>query len=183
MRFVHFATGLCFGSLVACGGAPFVADFDGGAHDAASAANDAASADGATTADGAVADGAPGSSTGSLSCGGSACAIPANACCIYPNAMSVCARSCPNDPNAGGNAVALGCTGAASCNANEVCCIASANGNITSACKLSCVGNDAQLCDPTATPTGCAGGQACATSAIADWKLPPTFGTCGGKGN
>jgi hypothetical protein len=37
-----------------------------------------------------------------------------------------------------------------------------------------------QLCDPSATPTGCAAGVRCATNNGGDLKLPPSYGTCGG---
>jgi hypothetical protein len=47
----------------------------------------------------------------------------------------------------------------------------------------------AQLCDPKAAVSGCPLGDggadagACLSTQIGDWGLPPTYATCGGKGN
>jgi len=175
MRLLFVTTAFALLSSSACGGVPFVADNDAGS-------------DGGTSRGGSN-DGAPGASTGSLACGTAKCSLSTDVCCVYPARQPppdftyTCGNSCAPDPNAGGNPVTLGCTGASACATGQVCCIWSTGSAIAAACKAACIGNDAQLCDPSAAQPGCGGGQACSAVAIADWKLPPSFGTCGGKGN
>jgi hypothetical protein len=87
----------------------------------------------------------------------------------------------PNGNN--GDTVALKCSGAANCPAGSVCCVHQVNNGATSDCKTACGQGEAQLCDPNAAPTGCAAGVNCSSKNISDWSLPPTYATCGGKGN
>jgi|GEM_PF-2098986 len=136
------------------------------------------------TPDGAV---PPGNSPARLACGVFTCAIPGETCCVARGGggaftYGCAAGACPT--TGGGNApTALKCRGAANCGPGTVCCVTQNNGLTASACKASCGGNDAQLCDPAATPTGCRGGEPCSSNNIGDWRLPANYATCGGKGN
>jgi hypothetical protein len=174
-------------------------------------ANSDAGEDGATVARGAtgtiVEDGGtlatdasvgPGGSTKALPCGTATCRVPAESCCLTDNANGtftfgcVAGPSCP-PPTAGGNApVALGCSSSANCAPGSVCCITQQNENSggqnqdgdrgRSTCKAACGSQEAQLCDPKATDTGCAQTAPCSSAKAESWELPPSFGTCGGKG-
>ena len=144
------------------------------------------SADGAITAsDGSArVDGAaPGAS---LTCGASSCKIPSETCCVARAGGSftfscVMGATCPS--TGGGNQpTALKCANTASCSGGMVCCVTQANNQTVSACKTACGNNDAQLCDPAASPTGCPATAPCSSNKIGDWQLPPPFATCGGKG-
>lgn len=195
--------------LVGCGGTSSTGlDGDGGFSDAS--AGDGATGDGATdggtTGDGATGDGAttgdaalgsndggspldagPGGNMSTFPCGNTACAIGAQVCCVQqlqnpppPFAYGcVTGTTCPSMNN-----TALGCSSTANCPANQVCCIDQPqNGPVSSSCRTSCPANGAQLCDPSAMPTGCPMGVMCSSANIGDWGLPPSFATCGGKGN
>lgn len=187
---------------------------DGGAggDDGSAAANDASltdssPADAASTFDangppvftsdgGAPLDAGPGGNTTSIACGSTTCALPAQTCCVYPFANPPpdfsysCATGagCPDagggGGGGGGNVTALKCSGAANCPASTVCCVSQTNAGTSSDCQTACTKNQAQLCDPAAMPSGCAGDAgACSNANIGDWGLPGSFGTCGGKGN
>lgn len=154
-------------------------------------------------------DGGPGGDAAVLNCGGAACSLPDQECCLYDNAGDFsggCANGaggCPSAPDAGdaGDAAvqldSLGCEVAANCpGVGKVCCITrdTNNGTISSQCSLAatCVTSGpqhrAQLCDPSlqgddagpdASATGCLL-SACSSSNISTWYLPNGFGTCGG---
>lgn len=113
---------------------------------------------------------------------GCACIAP-DVCCVYtgtPTTTYMCAQSCAA-PTGGQELSQLACTSTADCHNSEVCCVSRSNNINTSVCQSQCDSNQAQLCDPTAIDSGCSN-QSCSTSSISDWKLPPTFGTCGGVG-
>jgi hypothetical protein len=83
----------------------------------------------------------------------------------------------------GGNpkdSIALQCSGSANCGGGKVCCVSSTKGVASSECLPSCGPDSAQLCDPSATSSGCGDAGACSNQNIGDWGLPGTFGTCGG---
>lgn len=198
-------------ALVGCGGSTSVdlAPDGGGGDDGSAAASDASltdssAADGASTMDangppvlggdgGAPLDAGPGGSTTSITCGTTMCALPAQTCCVYPLANPppdfsyACAVGACADAGGGGggpDVTALKCSGAANCPASTVCCVSQTNAGTSSDCQASCTNKQAQLCDPAATPTGCAGDAGvCSNANIGDWGLPGSFGTCGGKGN
>ena len=135
-------------------------------------------------------DAGPGGTTGVITCGSTSCAIPAQTCCVerISNSMTSygCATTCPglDAGGGGGDVTALKCSGQANCAAGTVCCVRQLNNNgAASECKASCdVNNEAQLCDLAAAVSGCTGA-ACSNNQIRDWNLPPTYATCGGKGN
>src|SRR5262249_12138151 len=85
---------------------------------------------------------------------------------------------------AGGRDVTgLKCTGAANCPPGTVCCVRQTSNGATSECQNACGQNEAQLCDPNATTTGCEAGVNCSNNNIGDWGLPQNYATCGGRGN
>jgi hypothetical protein len=192
---------------VCCGGASntgLEAPPDGGANTTTTGNGGARGTPGTVVANGGTgaggAAGAPGGSTSALSCGTASCVIPGESCCLTEaggtfSFACVVGSSCPaaaTDAGAGGNGngqngntATLQCTSAANCAAGTVCCVSSPNNGATSECKTTCTGDVAQLCDPSASAatTGCAAAQPCSSKNIGDWGLPPTFGTCGGKGN
>jgi len=171
---------------------------EAGTSDTSTTGNDAASGtDTGTTQQDAGGDGGidppdagPGGTTTVIKCGSTTCAIPAQSCCVdqLPNNMTAygCAASCPGlggGGGGGGDTTALKCSGQANCAAGTVCCVRQVNNGATSECKASCTGNQAQLCDPLAAVSGCTG-QVCSNGIdFSDWSLPPTYATCGGKGN
>ncbi len=147
--------------------------------------------------------GGPGGNTTSVPCGNVFCTISTQVCCVESlNNVTTysCATgtTCPVPDAGGGNppdVTALKCTGQANCAAGSICCVSQAagmggGGNVaTSSCVVgtTCGMNSAQLCDPGATPTGCAvdagANSTCSSANIGDWGLKPPFATCGGKGN
>jgi hypothetical protein len=154
--------------------------------DAASdAATSSDAASDATTLD-AAADGAP--NVQPVTCGQTTCGI-GEACCVYTSvtndgglAVSTsCATQCPA-PSAGQQLAELGCTSTAECG-SYVCCVHRSNNVDVSACAPTCLSsnNEVQLCDPQAADAGCPPSDPCSTNNIADWNLPTTFATCGGK--
>lgn len=181
-------------TLVACGGSvpgDLFADSDASADGSTSKTEAGASVlpDGAVVSGpdaGTAPDGSPGTAT--LTCGTSVCKLPGETCCVRGGSGSsftyacVTGTTCPNSGGGNGTA-ALACTGAASCSSGTVCCVSQNNNQTVSACKPTCGGNDAQLCDPSAIPTGCSAQAPCSNKQIGGWQLPPSFGTCGGKGN
>jgi hypothetical protein len=188
---------------LACGGSSAVdlAVGDGGAGEGSAdgaIANDGAlstgdsSADGSTQDGGAPADAGPGGNLTSLPCGAATCAIPLDRCCVYPvpnpppDFSYLCATGggCPDAGGGANKPTELTCSGAANCPAGTVCCVVDMNNLVSSACRAACNpggGNDAQLCDPAASPTGCAADAGrCSNKNIGDWGLANSFGTCGG---
>ena len=148
---------------------------DGGASDAAS---DGAAIDGAT-----VADGPSAAATGPrVSCGSSTCKL-VDTCCVYANlntAQYACHAVCPQPQN-GDQLSALKCSSTADCLSGEVCCVQRLGSQNVSACSaMPCASSDVQLCDPSAQTTGCQANAPCSSNNVSDWKLPGTFGTCGG---
>jgi hypothetical protein len=161
-------------AAVACSGDHFPSAPDGGVADAAS---DGAATDGAVAtdagADTAVAPRTP--------CGPSTCKL-AETCCVYTNlskAQYECHNACAQPQN-GDQLSALKCSGTADCLSGQVCCIQQTGSQNVSACSATpCTGNQVQLCDPSAQDAGCLNAT-CSSNNINDWKLPGTFGTCGG---
>jgi hypothetical protein len=179
--------------FVACGGSAPGDLFSG---DASEDGGSAIASDGGGTTS--AADGAPLGSDGSakldsavpsdgtLACGASSCKIPTETCCVARAGGSftfscVTGARCPS--TGGGNQpTALKCANTADCSGGTVCCVTQANNQTVSACKSACGNNDAQLCDPAASPTGCPASAPCSSDKIGDWQLPSPFATCGGKG-
>ena len=136
-------------------------------------------------------DGGPGGNTQTLACGSAACSIPAQSCCVYETSPAwsyacIDGTSCPVlDGGGGGQGTALACSGAANCGSGTVCCVfEGANKQVQSSCMAACPSNGAQLCDPTASASGCGpNAGACSTANVSDWGLPKGFATCGGIGN
>lgn len=171
--------------LAACGTDTFTsadasADGGGGGGDATSdAALDATSAD--------AADGSP-VPVQPVACGQKTCAS-GDTCCVYTTTAgdggfavaTSCQTQCPA-PSGSQHLAELACTSTADCGSN-VCCIHRQNGVDVSACEPACLSNnnEVQLCDPQAGDAGCPSSEPCSTNNIADWALPPSFGTCGGQ--
>jgi hypothetical protein len=141
--------------------------------------------------------GGPGGGIGSITCGAATCPLPQEHCCTYNNDrppplyLFACAdgTGCPKIDNAS-DSVALGCSSAANCPADKVCCLVNDN---TPTNTASCVAPadckddgdrviKAQLCDPNAAASGCTPGFPCSSMNILTWNLPPGYATCGGKG-
>ena len=161
----------------ACSGDKFAtAPVDGGASDAAS---DGGTADGARSPD-AAADAAVGPR---VSCGSSTCKLT-DTCCVYANvstAQYACHTVCPLPQN-GDQLSALKCSSTDDCLSGEVCCIQRTGSQNASVCSATpCTGNQVQLCAPSAQDPGCPASAPCSSNNINDWKLPGTFGTCGGQ--
>jgi hypothetical protein len=185
---------------------------DGGPADDASASADSTPPDDAAVArdgtggsftDGpptAIADGGgsndagPGGNTSTIACGSTSCSLASSFCCVYtnnnppPEFVFGCATGSGCPARAGAqDPAALACSSAANCPANTVCCVKDTQGKTTSECVTTCADSNnvktAQLCDRTATPTGCPASAPCSANNINDWKLPNGFATCGGKGN
>ncbi len=114
---------------------------------------------------------------GATGCG--ACSAP-NLCCVYTGSGTsyTCAPTCAA-PVQGQDLSALACTSSADCS-QGVCCVSRVNNVNQSACMAQCTSSQAQLCDPSSPNPGCPAGAPCSSQNITDWKLPPTFGTCGG---
>ncbi len=166
-----------FGSLsAACSGDSFAST------DAATPQDSGASdATDGSSVDGGVADDA---GLPRLGCGTSTCKL-GETCCLYTSSGSgpqyECHFNCPA-PQGGAQLSELRCNGAADCNLGQVCCIHRNGGMNQSSCSLTpCTGNDVQLCDPSAQDPGCPPSASCSSNNIADWNLPDTFGTCGGR--
>ncbi len=116
------------------------------------------------------------------SCGPSQCGVGESCCAAQSNDGGTfqCMHLCPQQ--LGGNAAAsLACTSAADC-PNAVCCMHQSNGVTVSACESQCGTSEVQLCNPAAPDPGCPSNEPCSSSNIQDWKLPQSFGTCGGLG-
>jgi hypothetical protein len=136
-------------------------------------------------------DGGPGGNLQLLACGTTACASPAEACCVTNDEKTkTFGFSCTSGASckAASNTVTLECTGPSNCPASEVCCIGDdGSGNRTAACRPTCTSGGgvdrATLCDPAALTVGCPTDAPCSANSIEDWNLPNGFGTCGGKGN
>jgi len=174
------------------------AEGGGGDTDAASATDAAGSTDasdaGSTTQEAGGGEGGidppdagPGGTTTILNCGSTTCAIPAQACCVdrLGGGMTAysCAATCAG-VDAGADTTALKCSGQANCAAGTVCCVHQVGGNgAASECQASCGQNQAQLCAPMAAVSGCDAGVTCSSNNVGDWNLPPSYATCGGKGN
>ena len=177
-----------------CSGAPVtVADGDGGPGVDGGAGGQDGSTTGTVDASvfaegGSPSDAGPGGTTAAIACGNASCALPASACCVYtsqnppPPFTYVCSPQCPQAPGSDGLAQ-LKCSGAANCPSTQVCCVSRTNTGSASECKAACTGNDAQLCDPRSAQAGCPANAPCSSDKIGDWRLPPTFGTCGGRVN
>ncbi len=169
---------------------------DGGGGADGSSTTDAADAsdDGSTTAEAGGGEGGinppdagPGGTTTTIKCGSTTCAIPAQTCCVDRLGAGMTSYACATvcgGVDAGGDTTALKCSGQANCAAGTVCCVEQVGQNgAASQCQVTCTMNQAQLCDSTATVTGCAVGTMCSNNNIGDWNLPPSYATCGGKGN
>jgi len=168
--------------LFGCGGATVIPD--PGAGDAA-ASTDAAN--GTIVGDGGNSSTAgPGGSQSTLACGDATCSIPAEVCCVYetspPKFLCVAGAACPAAAGGSGG-TALSCSGASNCPSGTVCCVSEVARVVSSQCRVACAKNEAQLCDPTATATGCPSSAACSSNNVSDWGLPTTYATCGGIGN
>lgn len=170
---------------------------EAGTSDTSTSANDAASGTDTGTGqqdsggDGGIdpPDAGPGGTTSTIKCGSTTCAIPAQTCCVdtLPGNMTAygCATTCPGLDAGGGGGIdtaALKCSGQANCAAGTVCCVRQVNNAAASECKASCAGTEAQLCDVNVAASGC-NGNTCSNNNIGDWNLPPSYATCGGKGN
>lgn len=180
----------------ACGGAattsvdvPLPSEAGAATGDAAPT-SDASLPPGAVLDGGVGAEGGPGGNAAALPCGAIACPTSGAICCAYPQASGGFAYSCvggstcPVTDGGTQTATVLGCTSAANCAGGAVCCVRRNEDNqgaasSTTECKASCGSREAQLCDPGAVATGCAGA-ACSSANIASWSLPASFGTCGG---
>lgn len=131
-------------------------------------------------------DAGPGGSTSAINCGSTSCSIPSQNCCVDRLGGNQTAYSCAatcGGIDAGADTTALKCSGQANCAIGMVCCVRQLGGNAAaSECKATCAGNEAQLCDKSALVTGCVG-TTCSNNNIGDWNLPPSYATCGGKGN
>lgn len=136
-------------------------------------------------------DAGPGGDTTSIACGSTTCPIPAETCCVSDlksggNTSFVCVAgaTCPSSGTVGDTA-ALKCSGAANCPGGTICCVRVVGGdNAASECKAACGADEAQLCDPKASASGCSPAEPCSNDNIGDWgDLPKSFATCGGKEN
>lgn len=138
----------------------------------------ACAADTFVGSDGAAADSGTDAAPGPI-CGQQPCAS-GDTCCVASGdagAQYACASSCPTQQNV----AALSCTQTSDC-PNGVCCMHQFNNVTSSQCEAQCGSSEVQLCDPSAPDPGCPAAQPCSTSNIQDWKLPQSFGTCGGLG-
>ena len=121
-----------------------------------------------------------------INCGSTTCAIPAENCCVdHLNGMTSysCASVC-GAVDAGGDTIAMKCSGQANCAAGTVCCVEQVGANgAASQCQPACGPKQAQLCAPMAAVSGCMAGVMCSNTNISDWNLPPSYATCGGQGN
>ena len=132
----------------------------------------------------------PGGSVTMIACGSTQCSISTQTCCISPNgdtAMCVTGTDCGAGVDGGQQGelpTGLKCSGASNCAQGTVCCVSAVgNGPVSSSCSPTCPATGAQLCNPAAGTSGCAGDAgACSSTNIGDWGLPATFGTCGGIG-
>lgn len=184
--------------IVGCGGSQ-IADAvagDGGDATVDGLAPDGASsslAPGAVLDGGSPADAGPGGNTTAIPCGTVICPTSGALCCAYPSSGAtgfsyscVGGSTCPiGDAGGGQTPTVLQCTSTANCTDGKVCCVRPNDDNqgaqsSTAVCKASCGANEAQLCDPTATVTGCSPSAPCSSANIASWELPSTFATCGG---
>jgi hypothetical protein len=137
-------------------------------------------------------DAGPGGDTTIVACGGTTCALATDTCCVGQlrgdqigyGCTPTTDAGCPI-PAGGGDVAALKCSGQANCTAGTVCCIRRTRTGAASQCKQACdADNEAQLCDLTATTTGCAQGDDCSNDNIRDWgQLPDSYATCGGRSN
>ncbi|GAC1525184.1 MAG: hypothetical protein NVS3B10_24220 [Polyangiales bacterium] len=193
MRFVRSFVFIPFvlasaGVLAGCGSGVTFPDSADADPDAAATPGRVDAASGTITVDGGSSSTAgPGGTPTTVACGSASCIIPTESCCVYestspPSYACVAGPSCP--PLAGGGkGTALRCSAAANCAAGLVCCVTDGGGHPSSDCKAACAKNEAQLCDPAATPTGCAPGVSCSANNVTDWGIPNTYATCGGVGN
>lgn len=151
---------------LACGGAPFVTDFDAGGGTPSSDGGGATGSDSGARAD---ASGAP-----TLACGASSCARPREVCCVTSNGgtFDFTCRAGGCGGGGGGGPVALGCSASTDC-PGEACCFDS-NTNVA-ACAPACPGGTI-LCLPGATPSGCPQGTTCSGGQIE--TLPASYGAC-----
>ena len=167
-------------SPAACSGDRFPLSADAGVGVDAS---DAATVDGAGASEGGV--GGDAALGPHVSCGPSTCKL-SETCCVYVNlsgAQYDCRSACPAAQGAD-QLSALKCSGTADCGSGRVCCVERSNPQNVSVCSATpCGSNQVQLCDPsTQAASGCPVNAPCSGSNINDWKLPGTFGTCGGVG-
>ncbi len=149
---------------------------------------------------GPLTDASPGGDASALNCGIVNCALPNEACCIYPilsppppfyaacSSGSTCPALATDAGYDAGPATELKCEVQANCPANNVCCLeAPSSGTIHAHCisGTSCVSSDgglhvALICDPSLADSGCGEAGACSSTNIGTWSLPSGFGTCGG---
>jgi hypothetical protein len=143
----------------------------------------ACAADTFVTGDGGSAAADAGDAATGPACGPSPCAQGQTCCVTMANSTPsyACLAGCPTGGGGGPSVASLACASAADCAAGYVCCMEQSNGSTQSACASHCGVTQVQLCDPGAD-AGCPLGLPCSTSNIGDWNLPPTFGTCGGRG-
>jgi hypothetical protein len=137
---------------------------------------------------GTLADGGPGGTTTSITCGTTTCALPGQVCCVYDTDGAqtftftcVTGTTCPALPNTEDNPPALSCASAANCAATDVCCLTQAqDDSLSSACKPAdqCTGDSVVLCDPAQPNVGCQAPDECSSNDIKDWNLPNGYGFC-----
>ncbi len=201
--------GMVLVGFVACGGAASSTITDTGAGDAGGDGSSASAEGGNGNGNGGGVDGGggPGGNTTSVPCGMATCALATQVCCVVRNngaTIYQCANGSCSNPDAGlptggngggggGNVTSLKCTAQANCAMGSICCIrqggGGGQGGVASECVVgtTCPNNGAQLCDPSAMPTGCPTGGGkdtmCSSDNIGDWGLSAPFATCGGVGN
>jgi hypothetical protein len=152
---------------------------------------------------------APGGDLAAIACGEARCAIPDEACCVYPfppdlpgipaTFACVTGRGCPPPvigPRGGpGPPTAMRCSSAANCSGTTVCCVHVDHLTVSSECEecpagaaseahekeREAGGMRARLCDPAipAARSGCPADAPCAGGGAIQWQLPPGYGTCG----
>jgi hypothetical protein len=163
---------------VACGGATST---ELSSSSTSSSGSTAGNGPGASDAGSTAGDPRPGGNTTALPCGGETCALPSSMCCVTrnnDNFVFSCSSACTRQQ--AGNA-ALRCSATANCAAGQVCCAnRDDSGTLTSACSPSCE-RGLQLCDPSATSTGCPTNRRCSSRDVKDLGLPESFATCGGN--
>ena len=132
-------------------------------------------------------DAGPGGDTTKIACGTTFCALANDECCVAElgggQRSYGCASVDAGCPTNGGDVAALKCSGQANCPSGMVCCVRQTNAGAASACKATCTGDEAQLCDKNAADAGCPPSDPCSSADIGDWGLSNAYATCGGQGN
>ena len=180
-RLSSFMLGVLATAGYGCGADRFTSAADSGADVVESSPDAGGDASGSDAATDASADG--GNTARHLTCGSTPCG-PGEVCCAY-TASAVdrfeCRGGC--QPAGGGEWLSvLSCTEMADCKMGAVCCIERKSTSNVSVCTTQCGSNQVPLCNPASADSGCAPTSPCSSTNITDWKLPLTFGTCGGQG-